>query len=77
MTERLPLVLTADELLELTGYRQPKRIAAWLTERGWIFETGRRNEAPKVDRAYYLARMSGQAATPRRPAPRLDFMLQP
>ncbi len=71
------LILTAEELQELTGYRQAKRMAEWLTERGWVFEPGRRSEPPKVDRAYYLARMSGQAATPRRPAPRLDFLLQP
>ena len=70
-------MLTNAELQELTGYQQPKRMVAWLSERGWVFEPGRPGKVPKVDRAYYLARMSGQAATPRRPAPRLDFLLQP
>ena len=76
-TQQDSLMLSEDELRELTGYRQPKRMAEWLTERGWVFEPGRRSQPPKVDRAYYLARMSGKAATPRRPAPRLDFLLQP
>ena len=47
---------------------------------GWVFETtGRRSDAPRVDRAYYLSKMagkSGEAAT-ERAKPRLDFFSKP
>lgn len=70
------LTLSADELRALTGLKQAKRIAAWLTERGWIHEPARgRGKFPAVDRSYYLARMSGQeAGAPRRSKLRLDRM---
>jgi hypothetical protein len=56
-----PLLLTRDELEALTSARGPKRMTAWLQARGWVFEPGaRRGDVPKVDRSYYLARMSGQ-----------------
>ncbi len=72
------ITLDRAELVNLTGMKQPKRMAEWLTGRGWVFEPpARRGDIPKVDRAYYLARMSGQQAAPRRTGPRLDFMLQP
>ncbi len=72
-----PLLLTAEELRALTGTQQAKRMAAWLVARGWVFEApGRRGEVPKVDRSYYLAKMSGQSApgASERVKPRLDFM---
>lgn len=72
------LTLDRAELVNLTGMKQPKRMCEWLTARGWVFEPpARRGDVPKVDRAYYLARMSGQKPAPRRTGPRLDFMLQP
>lgn len=72
------LQLTRAELEQLCDTKQPKRMAAWLVARGWVFEpaSGRRG-FPKVSRAYYLARMSGQQPGTRRAGPRLDFMLQP
>jgi len=73
-----PLLLTREELVLLTSLVQPKRMCAWLTARGWVFETpSRRGDVPKVDRAYYAARMSGQQAAPRRVKPNFDFMLNP
>lgn len=73
-----PLCLTREELKVLTSTVQPKRMCAWLTDRGWIFENpSRRGDIPKVDRAYYLARMSGQRPITKRAGPRLDFMLRP
>ena len=70
------LTLTAAELHELTGAKRPKRIASWLDDRGWVYEPpARRGDVPKVDRTYYLARMSGQVSGPKRIGPRLDFML--
>jgi hypothetical protein len=70
------MLLTREELQQLTGYRQPSRMAAWLAERGWVFEPpARRGDIPKVDRAFYLARMSGAQPGRRREGPRLDFMI--
>lgn len=75
------LLLTRAELEALTGTKQPKRMGAWLERRAWPHEApARRGDVPKVDRAYYAARMSGQApaATPQqRSRLRLDFMLNP
>ena len=72
------LLLSRAELEQLTGFQRPKRMAAWLEERGWVFEPAKRaGDIPKVDRQYYAARMSGQATGPRRVGPRLDFMLRP
>lgn len=69
------ITLTRDELATLTSLKQPKRQAAWLQARGWVFEEPHGRGIPKVDRAYYLSRMSGQAsaATAAREKPRLDI----
>lgn len=69
------ITLTRDELVSLTGYSQPKRMAAWLRARGWVFEEPRGRDVPKVDRAYYLGRMSGQLKTApaARERPRFDI----
>jgi hypothetical protein len=73
-----PLTLTPAELLALTGYSQGKRQAAWLAARGWVFEAPNRpGDHPKVDRAYYLARMSGQPQSGQKPArarPNVNWM---
>lgn len=73
------LLLTADELRALTGTKQAKRQADWLTARGWQFEpASRRGECPKVGRAYAEARMAGRQPAPdapRRVAPSADWML--
>lgn len=73
------LLLSADELAALTGQRQPARMIRWLDQRAWVYEPpARRGDIPKVDRSYYLAKMSGQApSAQRRNGPALDFMLQP
>ena len=77
----MSLVLNRDELQALTGLQQPARMCAWLQARQWPHEPpARRGDTPKVCRAYYLARMSGQApsatAAPRQRL-RLDFMTNP
>lgn len=77
----MTLLLTPDDLRDLTGTKQPKRMCAWLTDRGWIFEAPtRRGEVPKVSRAYSEARLSGQRpqeAATRRVGPSVDWMTQP
>lgn len=73
------LILTPAEVQSLTGYAQPVRQAAWLKDRGWIFEPPRRRgESPKVSRAYFEARMAGKApeAHAQRQAPRFAWMTQ-
>lgn len=75
----MSLILSADELVALTGYRQPKRMCDWLTARGWVFEPpARRGDIPKVARAYHDARMTGRQLPEleRRTAPRLDFFAE-
>jgi hypothetical protein len=68
------ITLTREELATLTGLKQPKRQAAWLRARQWVFEEPHGRGIPKVDRAYYLSRMSGQVvAAAGRELPRLDF----
>jgi len=73
------LMLARSELENLTGLKQPKRMCGWLTTRHWVFEPPqRRGDFPKVDRAYYLARMSGQQpGTKRSSKMNLDWMLTP
>ena len=70
----MTLTLNPAELSQLTGLKQAKRMNAWLQDRGWTFEPGRRRgEYPSVDRANYLARMSGQVDK-RRSRLKLDRM---
>lgn len=72
------LLLSASELRELTGFRKPSKMVDWLTQRAWVFEPPcKRGDIPKVDRAYFHARMSGQASGPRRGRPNLDWMTSP
>ena len=72
----MSLLLTAQDLRELTGFSKPSKMTSWLENRAWVFEPPlKRGEVPKVSRAYFLARMSGQAPGPRRARPNLDWML--
>lgn len=70
--------LERDELESLTGLKQPKRMCAWLTARGWVFEApARRGDVPKVARAYHDARMSGQQPSPVKRRGNYSFMTEP
>lgn len=81
----MSIVLTLEELRALTGTKQPARMCTWLKARQWPHEPpARRGDFPKVDRSYYLARMSGQPASMAAGAPaaprqrlRLEFMTNP
>lgn len=61
-----PLLLTEEELVELTGYKVPKYQAKWLKDRGWRFELNRLGQ-PRVDREYYRQQMGVQGAKPEPP----------
>ena len=53
-------LMSREELVGLTGTKQPKRMSAWLEARGWAHELpARRGDIPKVLRAYRDSRMSG------------------
>lgn len=68
------ILLNRAELEELTGTKQPVRMATWLDRRHWVYEPpARRGEIPKVSRQHFEDRMSGKPKTPRRSGPRLDF----
>lgn len=54
----MSLLLTRDELCELTGYVQTASQFRWLTDRGWRHEVGG-DGRPKVARAEYERRMLG------------------
>lgn len=56
------MLMTDDEMQELTGYKSAKFQIEWLRARGWIFEINRVGR-PKVDREYYRGRM-GNAREP-------------
>lgn len=55
------MLITDEELYELTGYKSGKGQAEWLRQRGWIFEMNRLGR-PKVDREYYRSKMGNQNA---------------
>lgn len=53
-------LMSREELVSLTGTKQPKRMCAWLESRGWAHEQpSRRGDIPKVLRAYRDAVLSG------------------
>jgi hypothetical protein len=55
----MPIVLTREELIDLTGYRQKSKQAAWLKRNKFEFRLAR-NMSPRVDRTHYLSRMGGK-----------------
>lgn len=56
---RLPLVLTPEELVELTGYKKIADQILWLKANKFTFLLGRAS-TPRVDRTHYLIRMGGK-----------------
>jgi hypothetical protein len=64
------VILTPDELAALTDSDKPAEQRAWLTQRGWVFETGKRGR-PKVLRAHAEQKMGGRLSGEKQWAP--DF----
>jgi hypothetical protein len=54
--------LTAGELFELPGRRQPKRQAVWLARNGWRFAVTDLGK-PRVARAYWAKRLADDTST--------------
>jgi hypothetical protein len=76
------LVLSREELQQVTGLKRPSAMCEWLEDRGWAFEPPRRaGELPVVARAYFERRLVGPPKVVDRTRPRLkpnfDFMLKP
>jgi hypothetical protein len=65
----MSLILSPDELEELTGYKIPACQIRWLKDRGWVFEVSRKR--PKVSRVYFEQKMGVQANQDAEPE--LDF----
>jgi hypothetical protein len=59
----LPLLLTPDELEQITGRKLSKKQVEWLLTKHWQFEVNARG-APVVARSYAEARLSGINSTP-------------
>lgn len=57
----MSLCLSRDELIELSGYQQRSKVAAWLTERGYKFETAA-DGWPRVLRAAVEQRLMPRSA---------------
>ena len=53
----MSIVLTTEELMEVTGYRQAARQIKWLKKNKFTFRLARAGR-PVVDRSHYLSRMS-------------------
>jgi hypothetical protein len=64
------ITLSRDELHEITGYRQAKRIASWLLTQGFTFRLGG-DGWPRVAREEYRRVMCGESKSRKRTAP--DF----
>lgn len=60
------LILTKDEIAELTGFKLQGRQCKWLKEHGWVFEMNA-NRRPIVGREYARRRLGGLGAVEARP----------
>lgn len=60
---RPPLLLTPDELEQITGRVKPAKQVEWLLKKHWQFEVNARG-APVVARTYAEARLSGISTAP-------------
>ncbi|WP_420465556.1 DUF4224 domain-containing protein [Panacagrimonas sp.] len=59
----MSLLLSRDELEQLTGCKRRSGVCRWLRERGWIFETTA-NGWPVVSVAYMQGKLGGTIAAP-------------
>ncbi len=77
MQESSDLLLHKQELIDLTGKKQPARMIDWLERNNWLYEMpDRKGDIPRVARVYFVARMTGAQLPGRRQRPRLDFMVK-
>jgi len=69
------LLLSAEEVAELTGTIQPARQVRWLDERGWPYALANgRSQYPRVARSVFDAKMVGKDPTSAPPAPKLEAL---
>lgn len=60
------MFLTYSDLVEMTGYRSPRKMADWLAANGYEFDV-RSDGRPNVLREQVLERQCKRAQTPARP----------
>jgi len=72
MGNRSNVLLTGDELINLSGYRRPARQAQWLTENG-IYYKRRGDGSLVILRKHLEEQMGCGSQTLDRPTPEPDF----
>lgn len=69
------LVLSAQEISDLTGYHKPGRQIAWLRAEGFTFRIAA-DGYPRVDRSHYLRLMGGLVVSgQKKTEPNFDSLL--
>ena len=68
----MPIILSRDELIELTGYLQPIKQNEWLQLQGFTFRIAA-DGRPRVDRSHYLKLMGGSITESMRTKTKPDF----
>jgi len=72
---RASLLLSRDELIELTGTRQLARQRRWLDARGWAYvDAFGRSQHPRVARTVFASWMIGRDPTRKTPEPDFDAL---
>jgi len=71
------LLLNAEELGELTGYKKPKLQIIWLRAQGFEFRVAADGH-PRVDRSHYLKIMGGTVSQEliRKTEPNFDSLIK-
>ena len=68
-------LLSQDELVSLTGTKQPARQRRWLEARGWPYEDAYgRGSYPRVARFVFAEKMTGRDSCRKKPQPRYDAL---
>jgi len=73
--EGQPLLLTREELTELTGSRQPSRQRYWLDANGWPYTNAMgKSSHPRVARFVFIQKMQEKASKVPARQPRFDAL---
>lgn len=70
------MLISPQDIAELTGYSRPTDQIRWLLTHGWVFEVGG-DRRPKVLRAYAERRMGAGAVESKAREPQLRLSAHP